>query len=272
MSATNTFKGVQTELAKGGFYFGAIDGIPGKKSDAGYQDARTAALQEHRATVPTSPLVPANGSEISQSAIDLILESEGVDQPSRWPGGGSGITLGYGCDIGVDPKSLAYWRDELTADQLERLRVALRVTGERAEAMKGRFRDIKISKEAALRVFHRYTLPIEIALAKAEFPGSEKLPPAALGAVVSVVFNRGTSRKGARRVDMQDIYDILKDGIQAGDLRLLAKQFRDMKKLWVGQGLDGLITRREKEALLVESCIPQESELLAGLEDKTSLG
>lgn len=192
-------------------------------------------------------------SGISKEAVDLILESEGVDQPYRWPGGGSGITLGYGCDIGADPQSLAYWREELSREQLDRLARAKGVTGQRAAAMAKLYSDIRVTREQALQVFNRYTLPIEIAKTKAAFPGSEKLPPSALGAVVSVVFNRGTSRKGARRVDMQDIYDILIDGIQSGDLQLLAKQFRDMKKLWVGMGLDGLITRREREAKLIES-------------------
>lgn len=206
-------------------------------------------------TLSTSPLAPAEGSEISQDAIDLILESEGVDQPYRWPGGESGITLGFGCDIGADPTSLDYWREELTPEELDTLSQAKGVTGDRARSMQTMFSGIKITPSQALRVFYRYTLPVEIAKTKAAFPGAEQLPPSALGALVSVVFNRGTSRKGARRVDMQDIYDILRDGVQTGDLALLAQQFRDMKHLWEGTGLDGLITRREREAKLVESCI-----------------
>lgn len=201
------------------------------------------------------PTAPTGALEISQEAVDLILESEGVDQPSKWPGGGSGITLGYGCDIGADPQSLQFWREELTPEQLERLATAKGITGRQAQVIAPRFRDIKVSKEASLRVFHRFTLPVEIAKTKAAFPGAELLPPAALGALVSVVFNRGTSRKGSRRVDMQDIYDILVDGVQSGDLQKLAQQFRDMKKLWRGMGLDGLIIRREREAQLVESAI-----------------
>ena len=35
----------------------------------------------------------------------MILEAEGIEQPAKWPGGESGITLRYGCDIGADPKS-----------------------------------------------------------------------------------------------------------------------------------------------------------------------
>jgi hypothetical protein len=35
----------------------------------------------------------------------------------------------------------------------------------------------------------------------------------------------------------------------------LAKEFRKMKRIWVGKGLDGLLERREAEAKLIESCI-----------------
>ena len=36
-------------------------------------------------------------------------------------------------------------------------------------------------------------------------------------------------------------------------IRKIALQFRKMKRLWVGQGLDGLLTRRDAEADLVLS-------------------
>lgn len=202
--------------------------------------------------------VDASGStpsEISQAAVDLILESEGIDQPGVWPQGESGITLGFGVDIGADSDSLDYWRDELTPDEITRLRSAQGVTGERAGAIAYNYRDIKVTREMALRVFYRYTLPIETAKTKAAFPGAEQLPPNSLGALVSVVFNRGTSRKGNRRIEMQDIYDTLADGVQTGDLAKLAQDFRSMERLWRGSGLDGLITRRENEAKLIESDI-----------------
>jgi GH24 family phage-related lysozyme (muramidase) len=38
-------------------------------------------------------------------------------------------------------------------------------------------------------------------------------------------------------------------------LQEVADQLRRMKRLWVGKGLDGLLRRREAEALMVENCI-----------------
>ena len=47
----------------------------------------------------------------------------------------------------------------------------------------------------------------------------------------------------------------IKDLIPEKDYAGIASQLRSMKRLWQGKGLDGLITRREAEAKLVESCI-----------------
>ena len=83
----------------------------------------------------------------------MILEAEGIDQPGKWPEGESGITLGYGCDIGADPKSLEYWRGILTDDQINRLAAAKGKTGNAAAAIARQFSDIKVSKADALAVF-----------------------------------------------------------------------------------------------------------------------
>src|SRR5262249_42753580 len=97
-----------------------------------------------------------------QEAVSIILEAEGIDQPAKWPGGDSGITLGYGCDIGADPKSLEYWRGILSDDQINRLAVAKGKTGDAAAAIARQFSDIKVNKADALTVFMNKTLPIEI--------------------------------------------------------------------------------------------------------------
>jgi hypothetical protein len=38
------------------------------------------------------------------------------------------------------------------------------------------------------------------------------------------------------------------------DYKKIAKEFRSMKRIWLGKGLDGLLDRRESEAKLIESC------------------
>src|SRR5262249_30782766 len=101
-----------------------------------------------------------------QAAVSMIVEEEGIDQPAKWPGGEAGISLGLGCDIGADPKSLEYWRGPLTDDQINRLAAAKGKTGSAAANIARQFSDIKVSNADALAVFMKSSLPIEIALTR----------------------------------------------------------------------------------------------------------
>jgi GH24 family phage-related lysozyme (muramidase) len=46
----------------------------------------------------------------------------------------------------------------------------------------------------------------------------------------------------------------IKELIPKQNYKKIAQQFRDMKRIWIGKGLDGLLERRDAEANLVESC------------------
>jgi GH24 family phage-related lysozyme (muramidase) len=105
----------------------------------------------------------------------------------------------------------------------------------------------------AYEVFQRATLPFWIATTKRAFPNSDALPWDAFSALVSLVFNRGPALKGRNREEMQQVWQILSDGVQASDLPAIAKQIREMKRIWKNRGLPGLIARREAEARLVEN-------------------
>ena len=207
-----------------------------------------------------APAPDARGIDgFPQEAVSLILEAEGIDQPAKWPGGDSGITLGYGCDIGVDPKSLEYWRGILTDEQIDRLAVAKGKTGNAAAAIARQFADIKVSKPDALRVFMTHTLPLEIALTSKTYPGIDLLPPTVLGAMTSIVYNRGPGLDGEKRSEMREIKDVITEFANTpperrdvkATLAKIADLIQAMKRLWVGRGLDGLLTRRDAEAKLI---------------------
>jgi len=66
-----------------------------------------------------------------------------------------------------------------------------------------------------------------------------------------LVFNRGTSLKGDSRKEMVNIKNL----IPKKDYKKIAKEFRSMKRIWIGKGLDGLIERREAEANMIENCV-----------------
>ena len=88
-------------------------------------------------------------------------------------------------------------------------------------------------------------------LAEKAFPKLDELCDDAYGAIVSLVFNRGSALSGDSRLEMRNIRDL----VPKKDYKGIAKELRKMKRIWQGKGLDGLLERREAEAKLVESCV-----------------
>jgi GH24 family phage-related lysozyme (muramidase) len=193
-------------------------------------------------------------ANFSEKALRLILDAEGLNQPGKWPGASSGITIGMGYDLGyvtVDQFE-SDWHDILTGPTLASLKTAIGLIGIKAKNRAAQYANIRIKRADAEKVFTERTIPVQTFKTAQAFPGFENLPLDAQGALVSLVYNRGTSMVGDRRKEMRAI----RDAVPKGDLQGIANQIRAMKRLWVGQGLDGLLKRRDAEAALVESCIP----------------
>jgi GH24 family phage-related lysozyme (muramidase) len=194
---------------------------------------------------------------LSERALKLIVDFEGLNQPGRWPGGASGITLGYGYDLGhVTPAQFAAdWAACFTAEQMARLRRAIGKTGAAARALAASLADIRCAPADARRVLVGASLPVYVARTRRAFPGFDVLPLDVQGALVSLVYNRGTRMTDSPgtndRREMRAIRGLVAGGMVAG----IAEQLRLMKRLWVGKGLDGLLRRRDAEAALVESAI-----------------
>lgn len=191
--------------------------------------------------------------EITEEALALILEAEGLDQPGKWPGESSGITIGIGYDLGFATAEEfgEDWSPYLSGDEIERLKTAIGVSGEAAHQRASEFSDIRIKRADAEEVFKNRTLPLYSDRTEKAFPGVDQLPANAQGALVSLVFNRGAGMDGDRRKEMRAV----RDAVAAGDVQEIANQIRAMKRLWVGKGVDGLLKRRDAEADLVESAI-----------------
>src|SRR4051812_6130419 len=100
--------------------------------------------------------------QVPDEALALILEAEGLDQPSQWPGGDSGITIGVGYDLGfVTEEQLDEdWSPFLGSDEIGRLKDVIGLSGEKARQRAGDFRDIKIKRADAEQVFKERTLPL----------------------------------------------------------------------------------------------------------------
>jgi GH24 family phage-related lysozyme (muramidase) len=189
---------------------------------------------------------------ISQKALDLIVDAEGCDLSPAWPGGASGVTYGYGYDLGYNSKDQITkdWGSYVNGNVLSFMLLASGKTGLSAKMMiVPTTKILRITQTAAENVFRDKTLPRFKKLALDTYPGLEKLPEGAQGAIVSLVFNRGTSFKGDSRKEMAELQPL----IEAGDLKGMSDKIREMSRLWEGKGLDGLITRRNNEADLIFS-------------------
>jgi len=193
----------------------------------------------------------------SQKALKLIIDFEGINQPGRWPGHLSGITLGYGYDLGyvtVDQLE-SDWEGCFTDEAFERLKGAVGERGPDAQALAPRLVDIKGKPLDAQRVLLLRTIPAYTDLARRTFPGFEQLPLDAQGALVSLAYNRGGSTKDSPGTDNRRELRAIRDLVPRMDLAGITAQLRSMTRLWQGKGLAGLLRRRDAEAALVESCI-----------------
>ena len=139
----------------------------------------------------------------------------------------------------------------LSEEQLNLVKQSSGKTGERGKEFTKKLREagIIVEWEKAEAIFQNLTWPKFTRLAEKAFPGLQDLHPDVYGAIVSLVFNRGTSLKGDSRKEMANIKLL----IAKKDYKGIAKQLKDMKRLWIGKGLDGLLERRDAEAALVSS-------------------
>lgn len=196
-------------------------------------------------------------ADFSPKALRLILDCEGLNQPGKWPGGASGVTIGIGYDLGyvtVDQYE-SDWGERLQDESRERLKDAVGLRAIRAKNRAADLVDIRIRRAPSEEIFKERTIPLYTERTRQAFPGFEDLPIDVQGALVSLVYNRGASMVDDSPLDRRREMRAVRDAVAAGDLQEIADQLRAMKRLWVGKGLDGLLARRDAEAALVESAI-----------------
>jgi hypothetical protein len=251
----NSIAGVQASLGLG------ADGIDGPNTWK-HIAAKVAGEETEVKAVVTTPAAVYDGSNpLSEKSFKLILEYEvggGAGYYNKqlkhpcFPGGESGVTIGIGYDLGYNTSAqfAEDWKGVLDTGSYTRLAQHLGKKSSNAKAAIPSVKDIEVPWDAAEIVFKKNTLPRFIKETKKAFPNSDQLHPDAFGALVSLVFNRGGSVSGASRVEMLNIRNL----IDSKDYKAIANEIKKMKRLWIGKGLDGLLTRRDDEAKLIESC------------------
>lgn len=199
---------------------------------------------------------------ISKKAIDFIISEEVTSAALynskytglTWPGGDSGATIGIGYDLGYNSSQSIEndWIKEIGAPQVNILKMFAGLRGTKAKltiAGNKLAAQISVPYQAAYNVFVKQSLPTYAKHALQIYPGLDELTPDAVGAIVSLVYNRGTSLTGDRRTEMLAMVPL----IAAKDYVGIAFQIDKMKRLWN----NGLVARREKESALVKGSLRQ---------------
>ncbi len=197
--------------------------------------------------------------KLSQAAVDTIITFE-VSSPEAyatryrkpvWPGGGSGVTVGVGYDLLFASRRFIDrdWPMMSQADRDLLYRVA-GLSGEKARDAIPSVQSVDIPWEAAKSQFLQF-LSYPAGGTEAAFPNCDALKDDAFGALVSLIYNRGTlvSNSNPNRVEMYQIRELMREK----KFKDVPGRIRAMKRLWENdRNARGLVKRREAEALLFE--------------------
>ncbi|VWC97652.1 hypothetical protein BLA39750_02330 [Burkholderia lata] len=211
---------------------------------------------------PPGPSLLLSLPPISARAIQMIVTFEVTSEAAYnrlythpiWPHGSSGVTIGIGYDCGyVTAEAFAKdWTEAIGAAAVSMLKVACGKTGAAASQILGQVQAVSVPYDAAYRVFKQTDIPRYTARTLGALPSAAaQLSPDCLGALVSLVFNRGASfnAHGDRYREMNAI----RDDIASQKLADIPSQIRAMKRLWQGNpAMVGLLKRRDLEAQLFQ--------------------
>lgn len=207
----------------------------------------------HETTKPTRTYLDYDWSSVIEFETGGKNYYEKFLKSLTWPKGESGITMGIGADLGYMSKEEfeQYFSHYFTPPENELIKSVIGLKGIAAKNSLPKVSHIQLSWENASDAFVKWTLPKFWKLANGIWPGLDQLNEQAQIALVSLVFNRGSSVNGATRTEMKAIGPL----VASKNYKEIANQIRSMKRLWIGKNLDGLLARREKEAGMVEEGI-----------------
>lgn len=226
---------------------------------------RTELKAESKGKLKAEPKAPSSSKKSKQT--ELTLTRTGIEKiiayevssesyyrakltKPVWPGGMSGVTIGIGYDLGYASAQTfkRLWKPFLSDADLLLLANACGKKGLSAKSLIKTLASVKVPYEAAQQVFMASSLPQYANKTLKAFNGVADLEPDAQVAILSLVYNRGASMRGSTRAEMK----VIRDLIPLKDYSGIGQNIRQMKRLWQGKGLDGLLARRDHEAELVE--------------------
>jgi GH24 family phage-related lysozyme (muramidase) len=244
---------------------------------AAQEEGAGAVAMATGAGTPTPEAIIAAG-RVSDRSFKLIVEHETggkayyeriMRSRAVWPKAASGITIGFGYDLGY-VGAREYHRDwaELIADLSETDRKALeacvgrhsgRDSAATMQSLLASVKGIVIPWSMAEAVFRAKTLPKFALMTENALPNQQLLNGDCFGALVSLTFNRGASYSKAHDParDPLDRYRemrAIKAAMNARRFEDIPAHMRSMIRIWVGTAVEnGLRRRRVDEATLFET-------------------
>jgi len=191
---------------------------------------------------------------ISNKAIEAIIAAEISSEayynkflaaPS-WPTGQSGVTIGIGYDLGYNTKQQISndWKGLVSEPFLTYMQSVAGLKGLAAKSKTTKL--FKVPLDIARKVFTEKTLPRYCKDTLTAYPTADQLTPNAFGALVMLVFNRGSSfgtmgkPSWNSRKEMRELAPL----ITAKNYPAIAAKIREMKRLW--DGLDDATGKRNE--------------------------
>jgi len=233
----------------------------GLRRDQGDRIAESTALPEEQIFIRALPSL----RRISSRATSLIISAEvsGASQYMQrfrrptWPGGGSGVTIGIGYDLGfVRVNDFRNdWGAYLGAEDFRVLSACCGLQAGRARSALPSVTRVDIPWTVADRQYEEQVQPRRIGETESVLPNCDALSADSLGALVSLVYNRGAAGflvseskdTSGRFREMRTIRTLM----AAKRFAEIPPQLLAMRRLWQRTpGGQGLVLRRELEAQL----------------------
>lgn len=226
------------------------------------------------AAAPSAEAMAA-AKRVSAAAFKMIVDYETggrafydnvIKQRPIWPKGSSGVTIGFGYDLGY--VSLAeYERDwaaliaGLTASQRSALAGCVgfhsgKDPAAKLQALQQTVRDVVVSWEVSKAEFEAQTLPKFALLTQSALPNTDRLSGDCFGTLVSLTFNRGASYSKAHNpakdpIDRYKEMRLIKQAMSNQKFEAIPQLLKDMIRVWKGtQIAEGMKRRRNDEAAL----------------------
>lgn len=218
--------------------------------------AATTIAEAREVVASVLPARPASAPGMSYKAAETMANHEVGSkalyirkfQSPVYPGASSGPTVAIGYDLGTQGRSTIL-NDWFFHKDAQRMSTASGLLGAaKASPWVAANKSIVVTWPDAVRVYNNVSLPKYYAMARKSFGSSnfDQAPQGVRDALTSVVYNRGASMTGSRRVEFRRIRDVC---LPNRDWECVAVNLENQCHLWAGTNVyNGLCGRRKHEA------------------------